>query len=165
MEGVGVKWSQALLRLFAFWQVKFHECENDAYDAWSSFLYRIDIYMCVCVYIYIYIYRILRCFKIWYLCPHIGCKWVTHVAVSTHIARWLSLLSARVTRRIRQLSTHSLINLHFPASLILPITSLILTFFLFHICIIWCICYCGTRRMLEWQTQKQWQCGGTTYRG
>jgi len=37
--GVVGKWSQALLRLYAFWQVKFQECVNDSYDAWSLFLY------------------------------------------------------------------------------------------------------------------------------
>jgi hypothetical protein len=28
-----------LLRLYAFWQVRFQKCVNDSYDAWSSFLY------------------------------------------------------------------------------------------------------------------------------
>jgi hypothetical protein len=34
---LGGRWSQALLRLYAFWQVKFQECVNDSYAAWSSF--------------------------------------------------------------------------------------------------------------------------------
>jgi hypothetical protein len=36
---LGGRWSQALLRMHAIWQVKFQECKNDSYDAWSSFLY------------------------------------------------------------------------------------------------------------------------------
>jgi len=32
MEGVDGRWKQALLRLYAFWQVKFQECVNDSYD-------------------------------------------------------------------------------------------------------------------------------------
>jgi hypothetical protein len=36
--GVGVRGNQALLRLYAFWQVKFQECVNDSYNSWSSFI-------------------------------------------------------------------------------------------------------------------------------
>jgi hypothetical protein len=39
MEGGEGRWSQALLRLYAFWQVQFEECVNDSYDVWSSFHY------------------------------------------------------------------------------------------------------------------------------
>ena len=37
MVGFGGRWSEALLSLNAFWQVKFQECVNDSYAAWSSF--------------------------------------------------------------------------------------------------------------------------------
>jgi hypothetical protein len=36
MDGVGGRWSHALLRLYAFWQVEFQECVNDSYDVQSS---------------------------------------------------------------------------------------------------------------------------------
>jgi len=39
MNGIGGRWSQALLRLHAFWQAKLQECVNDSYEEWSSFLY------------------------------------------------------------------------------------------------------------------------------
>ena len=32
-------WSQALLGLYASWQVQFQECVNDSYDVWASFHY------------------------------------------------------------------------------------------------------------------------------
>ena len=34
-----LEWGGALFRLYALLQVKFQECVNDSYDAWSSFLY------------------------------------------------------------------------------------------------------------------------------
>ena len=36
---LGGRWSQALLRLNALWQVQLQECVNDCYDVWSSFHY------------------------------------------------------------------------------------------------------------------------------
>jgi len=36
---LGGQWSQALLRLYAFWELKYQESVNDSYDVWSSFLY------------------------------------------------------------------------------------------------------------------------------
>ena len=36
---LGGRWSQALLRLYAFWQVQFQEYVNDSYDVWSPFHY------------------------------------------------------------------------------------------------------------------------------
>jgi hypothetical protein len=39
MEGVLGMWSQALLRLYALWQVQFQECVNDSYDVRPSFVY------------------------------------------------------------------------------------------------------------------------------
>jgi hypothetical protein len=39
VEGAGGSRSQALLRLYAFWQVKYQECVLDSCDVWSSFLY------------------------------------------------------------------------------------------------------------------------------
>jgi hypothetical protein len=39
MEGVGGRWSQDLLRLYAFWQVQFQDCVNDSYEVWSAFHY------------------------------------------------------------------------------------------------------------------------------
>jgi len=38
MEGVGGRLSQAVLRLYAFWQVKFQECIHDSYSAQSPFV-------------------------------------------------------------------------------------------------------------------------------
>ena len=35
----GGRWSQALVSLYAFWQVLFQECVNDSYDVWSPFHY------------------------------------------------------------------------------------------------------------------------------
>ena len=39
MEGVWGRRSQALLRLYAIWQVQFQECVDDSYDVWSTFHY------------------------------------------------------------------------------------------------------------------------------
>jgi hypothetical protein len=39
MEGVGGRWSQALLRLYAFWEFKFQNCVIGSCDVWSSFFY------------------------------------------------------------------------------------------------------------------------------
>jgi hypothetical protein len=39
MEGVREQWGQALLMLYAFWQVKFQKYVNDSYVVWSSSLY------------------------------------------------------------------------------------------------------------------------------
>jgi hypothetical protein len=33
------RWSQALFRLYAFWELKVQESVNDSYYVWSSFLY------------------------------------------------------------------------------------------------------------------------------
>jgi len=36
---LGGRWSRALLRLYAFWEMQFKECVNYSYDVWSSFHY------------------------------------------------------------------------------------------------------------------------------
>jgi hypothetical protein len=39
MEGAQEQWSQALLMLYTFWQVKIEKYVNDSYVVWSSSLY------------------------------------------------------------------------------------------------------------------------------